>query len=59
MFKGHIIAVGKPSAITPKEALTVHASQALLEMVKTAQVITDSCLLLLFICSIPLFVVLN
>ena len=49
----------RPSAITPKEALTVDASQALLEMVKTAQVITDSCLLLLFICSIPLFVALN
>ena len=46
--KGLIIAVERPSAITPKEATTVNASQALLEMVKTAQVITDSCLLLLF-----------
>ena len=40
--KGLIIAVGRPSAITPKEALTVHVRQASLEMVKTAQVIIDS-----------------
>ena len=39
---GFIIVVERPSALTPKEALTVHVSQASLEMVKTAQVIIDS-----------------
>ena len=42
MQKGFIIAVAKRSAITPKEATTVHVRQASLEMVKTAQVIIDS-----------------
>ena len=42
MQKGFIIAVAKRSAITPKEASTVHVRQASLEMVKTAQVIIDS-----------------
>ena len=57
--KGLMILVERPSVVTPKEATTVHVRQASL-MVKPAQVITDSCLLLsLFICSIPLFAVLN
>ena len=42
MQLGLIIVVERPSALTPKEALTVHASQASLEMLKTAQVIIDS-----------------
>ena len=42
MQLGLIIVVEKPSALTPMEALTVHASQVSLEMVKTAQVIIDS-----------------
>ena len=57
--KGLMILVERPTVVTPKEATTVHVRQASL-MVKPAQVITDSCLLLsLFICSIPLFAVLN
>ena len=57
--KGLMILVERPSVVTPKEATTVHVRQASL-MVKPAQVITDSCLLLsLFTCSIPLFAVLN
>ena len=57
--KGLMIVVERPSVVTPKEATTVHGRQASL-MVKPAQVITDSCLLLsLFICSIPLFAVFN
>ena len=37
--KGFIIAVAKRSAITPKEATTVHVRQASPEMAKTAQVL--------------------
>ena len=37
-----IIVVKRQSAITSKEALTVHVRQVSLEMVKTAQVIIDS-----------------
>ena len=42
MQLGLIIALAERSAITPKEATTVHVRQASLEMVKTAQVIIDS-----------------
>ena len=39
---GLIIVVKRQSAITSKEALTVHVRQVSLEMVKTAQVIINS-----------------
>lgn len=39
MQKGFIIAVAKRSAITPKEATTVHVRQASQETAKTAQVL--------------------
>ena len=38
--KRFIIAVAKRRAITPKEATTLHAKQASLEMAKTAQELT-------------------
>ena len=56
MQKGFIIAVAKRSAITPKEATTVHVRQASLEMVKTAQVIIDSYLTVdVYLFSKPVF----
>ena len=39
---GLMIVVKRQSAITSKEALTVHVRQVSLEMVKTAQVIINS-----------------